>query len=171
MINKTSSGLTDTPGSCRGSGPSVVWLPAGWRPTGCVQDGKMAAQNPRIGMFLLFISSSLARESIDVASGLGLSFSQTTDTNWQHVPWFSNQASSPFWEKHLLPPSVGHGGDNLMGGAGGRGAGSNNQQWICTVVYSKLRFELFNLQMKLASAMILVFTTCTISDNENTKHT
>lgn len=103
MVYKASLGLTDTPGSCCGSGlpsqPSTVSPPVGWGPTGRLQDGKMAEQKAESACF--FSSSSSANESIDVTSGLRPSFSQTTDTNWQHVSWFTNQTSSLFLETHL----------------------------------------------------------------------
>lgn len=64
-----------------------------------LQDGKMAEQKAESACF--FASSYSASESIDVASGPGLSFSQTTDTNWQHVSCFTNQTSSLDLETHL----------------------------------------------------------------------
>lgn len=95
MIYKASLDSTDAPGSCCGSGlpsqPSTVSPPAGWGLTGRLQNGKMAGQKAESACF--FSLSSLANKSIDVASGPRPSFSQTTDTNWQHVSWFTNQTS------------------------------------------------------------------------------
>lgn len=103
MIYKASLGSTDAPGSCCGSGlpsqPSTVSPPAGWGLTGRLQGGKMAEQKAESACF--FSLSSSANESIDVASGPRPSFSQTTDTNRQHVSWFTNQTSSLDWEAHL----------------------------------------------------------------------
>lgn len=103
MIYKASLGSTDAPGSCCGSGlpsqPSTVSPPAGWGFTGRLQDGKMAEQKAESAWFFSLPSS--ANESIDVESGPRPSFSQTTDTNWQHVSWFRNQTSSLDLETHL----------------------------------------------------------------------
>lgn len=102
MIYKASLGSADALGSCCGSGlpsqPSTVSPPAGWDPTGRLQDGKMAEQKAESACFSSL--SSTANEGIDVASGTRPSFSQTTDTNWQHVSWFTNQTSTLDLETH-----------------------------------------------------------------------
>lgn len=102
MIYKASLGSTNAAGSCCGSGllsqPSTVSPPAGRGPTARLQDGKMAGQTAESACF--FSSSSSANESIDVASGPRPSFNQTTDTNWQHVSWFTVQTGSLDSENH-----------------------------------------------------------------------
>lgn len=75
--------------------------PAGRGPTPLLLDGNMARTKQPSRHVFSSSSSSTAGESIDVASGPGVSFSQTTDTNWQHVSRFTDQTSSRYLETHL----------------------------------------------------------------------